>query len=290
VRRQRKITRLEQLAAAEAEERKRKEEIERAEKEKEERKRREEAAPSFIEMVPVEGGAFQFCDKYEVTVSDFMIGKYPVTQKQWREIMGNNPSHFKGDDLPVESVSWEDVKAFIKKLNERFPGRYFRLPSETEWEYAARGGRLSEGYAYAGSNNLEEVGWYSDNSGETTHPVGLKKANELGIHDMSGNVWEWCEDDWHRNIADIPPNGAPYIDQPKRDIHRMRRGGGHSNLARHCRVLYWGDHSTPYYRGGSLGFRLVSSPAGGVERQQNDKRQEIHQSSPTCHPEPRRGE
>lgn len=161
--------------ANEREARKRKEEAEQKDKEREEPKHREEAAQAFIEMVPVKGGPFQFGGEHTVTVPDFEIGKYPVTQKQWREIMGNNPSHFNGDDLPVENISWDDAQVFINKLNERFPGRHFRLPGEAEWEYAARGGRLSKGYEYAGSNKLDEVGWYNENSGNKTHPVGQKK-------------------------------------------------------------------------------------------------------------------
>lgn len=223
----------------------------------------------LMEMVPVQGGAFQFGDKIKVTVSDFMIGKYPVTQKQWQEIMGNNPSYFKGDDLPVESVSWEDAQAFIKKLNERFPGNHFRLPSEAEWEYAARGGRLSKGYEYAGSNDLNDVGWYWENSGDKplsgewnwdkieknngcTHPVGQKKANELGLYDMCGNVWEWCAD-WY---GDYPTSQQNNPKGPEKGVFRVLRGGSCYSLD------YLGRLSNrsrlyPYLRLGDIGFRLA---------------------------------
>jgi formylglycine-generating enzyme required for sulfatase activity len=273
-RRERKIARLEQLAAAEAEERKLKEEIEK--NSREEQKSKQDTANISIEMVHVQGGTFLFDGMHTVSVYDFAIGKYPVTQKQWREIMGNNPSHFKGDELPVESVSWEDAKKFIENLNEQFPGRDFRLPSEVEWEYAARGGLLSRGYNYVGSNNLNDVGWFWENSGDKplsgerdwnkiqknngrTQPVGRKGANELGIHDMSGNIWEWCEDDWHIKVRYIPKDGSPWINQPKRGDARVVRGGSWVDNAGFCRVSYRNFHS-PDYRLNFLGFRLVSSP------------------------------
>lgn len=174
-----------------------------------------------IEMVPVEGGTFLMGGKLNVTLSDFEIGKYPVTQKQWRKIIGTNPSHFSGDDLPVENVSWNDAQEFIKQLNVIDPGKNYRLPTEAEWEYAARGGRLSKGYEYAGSNDLNKVGWYCNNSDRKTHSVGQLKPNELGIHDMSGNVCEWCED-WCEHY---PDEAEENYSGPQTGIYCVLRGG-----------------------------------------------------------------
>jgi formylglycine-generating enzyme required for sulfatase activity len=169
------------------------------------------------EMVLVEGGTFQMgSDVYsgekpihQVTLSTFSMGKYPITQSQWQKVMGSNPSHFKGDDLPVEQVSWEDAQQFINKLNS-MTGKTYRLPTEAQWEFAARGGTKSKGYEYSGSNNANEVAWYDDNSGKKTQLVGQKAANELGIFDMSGNVWEWCSD-WYGDYSSATvtnPTGA----------------------------------------------------------------------------------
>ena len=216
-------------------------------------------------MVKVDGGRFrmgatseQGNDAYnnekpvhEVTLSDYYMGKYEVRQSEWEAVMGSNPSHFKGEDLPVEQVSWSDCHKFIQRLNV-LTGLSFKLPTEAQWEYAARGGRLSKGYKYSGSNNLGEVGWYGSNSGTYTHRVGEKQPNELGLYDMSGNVWEWCED-WsggYSVTSQRDPSGAAS------GSYRVYRGGSRFNAARNCRVsVRYCD--APGDRDNGLGFRLV---------------------------------
>jgi formylglycine-generating enzyme required for sulfatase activity len=165
--------------------------------------------------------------------------------------MGANPSFFKGDNLPVEKVSWDDVQDFIRKLNAQ-TGKRYRLPTEAEWEFAARGGNRSGGYKYAGSNSLGNVAWYDDNAGNKTHPVGQKTPNELGIYDMSGNVWEWCSD-WYGSYssgAQSNPTGA------SSGSYRVDRGGGWRSAAAGCRVAARG-YNSPGYSYDDLGFRLV---------------------------------
>jgi formylglycine-generating enzyme required for sulfatase activity len=229
-----------------------------------EQKRREDETArqkGLPDMVLVKGGTFEMGEKgvsepvHTVTLSDFEIGKYPVTQKLWQDIMGNNPSHFKGDDLPVEKVSWNDCQEFLKKLNARFPGKTYRLPTEAEWEFAARGGGSSRMTVYSGSNDLKEVGWFSENSGSQTHPVGQKKANELGLYDMSGNVWEWCND-WYGTYPSVAQNNPQ---GPQSGSVRVSRGGSWyvtSALARVANRVDW----HPDYRFGILGFRLARTP------------------------------
>jgi formylglycine-generating enzyme required for sulfatase activity len=201
----------------------------------------------------------------QVTVSNFYIGKYEVTQKQGRTVMGtsaslSDPSNlaFKGcDDCPEAAVSWYDIQEFIKKLNQKI-GKKYRLPTEAEWEYAARG-RASTGSAtatkYAGSNNMDEVTWYDGNSNSKTHPVGQKQPNELGLFDMSGNVWEWCSD-WYGSYS----SGSQTNPQgPSSCSDRVLRGGGWGDSAQVCRVSnrrVW----EPYGRGFNPGFRLAVSP------------------------------
>jgi formylglycine-generating enzyme required for sulfatase activity len=195
-----------------------------------------------------------------VTVRDFYIGKYEVTQAEWRQVMGSNPSSFKDcDNCPVETVMWNDVQEYIKKLNAR-TGKTYRLPTEAEWEYAARGGSRSQGYWYSGSNTLADVGWYDDNSGGKTKPVGTRKANELGIYDMSGNVWEWVEDDWHGSYTGAPTDGRAWVDSG-RGSRRVPRGGGWGSTARHCRAACRND-SAPAYRLNFIGFRLALQHTG----------------------------
>ena len=204
------------------------------------------------EMVFVKGGSFNR-EGQKVSLSDFYIGKYPVTQKQWQAIMGNNPSGFKGENLPVENVSWEDCQLFIKKMYGK-TGIVYRLPTEAEWEFAARGGNDSKGFEYSGSHNIDEVAWYRENSGGKIHSVGTKKANEMGIYDMCGNVWEWCND-WYghyNNTAVTNPKGA------KTGSGRVHRGGSCFNSAQYCGGSFRNFNESKYCDG-YIGFRLVSS-------------------------------
>ena len=217
-------------------------------------------------MVGVEGGTFTmgatseqgtsdpYDDEYpthSVTLSDFAIGETEVTQELWRAVMGNNPSRFSGTNLPVEYVTWNDCQTFISRLNT-LTGKNFRLPTEAEWEYAARGGNKSRGYKYAGSNTLSDVAWYYDNSSSKTHPVKQKQANELGLYDMSGNVFEWCQD-WfgtYSSSAQTNPTG------PASGSSRVDRGGSWLSSAGSCRVSFRGSDAPTCYSY-ILGLRLA---------------------------------
>lgn len=201
-------------------------------------------------MIPVQGGTYtmgaadndpdaQNDEKpaHKETVADFMIGETLVTQELWKAVMGKNSSRFNRDGLrPVDSVSWNGCQKFITKLNQ-LTGQFFRLPYEAEWEYAARGGNKSKGYKYAGSNDAYVVAWFRGNSESKTHPVKNKKPNELGIYDMSGNVFEWCQDEYSQDY------------KSPRDGDRVLRGGSWSDFTRDVRV------SRRYY-----GYRIEREP------------------------------
>lgn len=222
-----------------------------------------------FDMVYIEGGTFsmgataeQGSDAYDdekpvhqVTLSDYYIGKYEVTQGLWKAVTGSNPSRFQsGDNYPVEMVSWDEVQDFLTKLNA-LTGKHYVLPTEAQWEYAARGGVKSQGYKYSGSNEIDDVAWHSGNSGDKTHPVGLKSPNELGIYDMSGNVWEWCGDwlGYYSSSSQTNPIG------PVNGFRRVYRGGSWYPDARLCRVSYRAC-ITPDYRSDDIGFRVVLLP------------------------------
>ena len=188
-----------------------------------------------------------------VTLSDYYIGETEVTQELWKAVMGSNPSEFKGSYLPVKSVSWDDSQTFIRKLNA-VTGETFRLPTEAEWEYAARGGNKSRGYQYAGSNNLSSVAWYDENSNEGTHTVGTKSPNELGIYDMSGNVCEWCQDWYDEKYYSKSSKSNPC--NKTSATCRVSRGGDWFGDARYCRVAFRSCFP-PVIRFGNLGLRLA---------------------------------
>jgi len=214
------------------------------------------------EMVFVQGGTFTMgCTSeqgndcwneekpaHPVTLKNFYIGKYEITQAQWKAVMDKNPSKFKGDNFPVEQVSWKSVQEFIRVLNI-MTGKHYRLPTEAEWEFAARGGNKSQSYKYSGSNNLNDVAWYKDNSEKTTHPVGTKLPNELGIFDMSGNVMEWCNDP-----HDL---GNNYTRTEIKTNSRVVRGGNWKSEARNLRVS--NRDASGVYTNDGKGFRLACS-------------------------------
>ena len=190
---------------------------------------------------------------HTVCLDSFMIGQFEVTQKQWQEFFGVNPSIFKGLDRPVENVSWNDAQEFIKLLNRKSKKKY-RLPTEAEWEYAARGGKKSKKYWFAGSNNVKDVAWFKDNSGGATIPVGKKKANELGIYDMSGNVREWCQDFFENNYYRWSPEQNPK--GPSDGKIRVIRGGSWSGKSVKMRIS---NREANYAssRFPQIGFRLA---------------------------------
>jgi formylglycine-generating enzyme required for sulfatase activity len=216
-----------------------------------------------FEMIKVEGGPFMMGSEqgsswerpvHEVSVKDFWIGKFPVTQDLWESVMGENPFYFKGYSFPVEQVSWNDTQQFLEKLNQLTACNY-RLPSEAEWEYAARGGNQSKGFNFAGGNKLKEVAWYYANSHSEAKPVGLKQPNELGFYDMSGNVQEWCADHWHENYENAPKEGRVWIAGANENLCLVRGGSWISNdddCTVSNRGWYYSDVRRNY-----IGFRIA---------------------------------
>ncbi len=231
-----------------------------------------------VQMVYVKGGQFfRGCDDREyrgaefdnerpvhrVSVSSFAISKYEITQGQWRTLMGILPPAYNGkdyvnkecDDCPIVMVNYDDIQKFIKKLNDKYPGKNYRLPTELEWEFAARGGKYSEKYKFAGSNKLKDVAWYGVQNG-ATHPIGKKEPNELGIYDMSGNVMEWTTDwydpNYYRTTIDASdPKG------PEKGEKKVVRGGSYFDDADVCRTTYRSRYA-PTTRRWDLGFRLAT--------------------------------
>ena len=220
----------------------------------------------LLKFVKVDGGTFTMGDnsityfgqkeaeEHEVEIRTFYIQTTELTQELWEATMGSNPSEDKSSkDNPVTNVSWNVCQDFIQKLNEVTEKEY-RLPTEAEWEFAAKGGNLSKGYKYAGSDNLGEVAWYAENSNKKIHPVAKKKTNELGLYDMSGNVWEWCQDWYCGYIVEpmINPKG------PDTGETKIIRGGSWYFLPAHCLLArrYYGNPSEKGNRGG---FRIALS-------------------------------
>jgi formylglycine-generating enzyme required for sulfatase activity len=240
-----------------------------------------------LELVDIPAGSFSMgSDDYDnekpihkVTLKAFKIGKYPITQKQYQSVMGNNPSNFKGDNLPVEQVSWDDAVAFCKKLSGMV-GQTVKLPSEAQWEYACRAGSAGK-YCFGDDvNQLENYAWYANNSGDQpldasqiwktdqdnywkrindnkckTHPVGEKLANPWGLHDMHGNVWEWCEDVWHENYNGAPNDGTAWLKDGEQSLCPLRGGSWGIDVIS-CRSAYRARNVADecYY---DVGFRVV---------------------------------
>ena len=231
-----------------------------------------------LEMVKIPAGSFlmgteeaeviRLCKEYRtddykyempqhrVNLQEFYLGKYPITQEQYQAIMGNNPSRFKDNPKnPVENVRWNDAQAFCQKLSEE-TGKKYRLPSESDWEYACRAGTQTHYYFGDNAEQLREYAWYRDNSGSTTHLVGQKKPNNWGLYDMHGTVWEWCEDRWYENYGDSPKDGGSWNENYSQSSAKVLRGGSWSGYARDCRSANRGWNYADF-RGFGIGFRVA---------------------------------
>jgi formylglycine-generating enzyme required for sulfatase activity len=222
-------------------------------------------AVTGMEFVFVKGGCYQMGDTFgdgnteeipahKVCINDFYIGRHVVTQGQWKTVAGSNPSEFRhcGDNCPVEQVSWDDARSFIQKLNRMKPGNNYRLPTEAEWEYAARSGGKQE--KHAGGVHIESAAWYFENSDMKTHPVGTKAPNGLGLYDMSGNVFQWCSDWDEKSYYSISPKDNPQ--GPSSGEYRVIRGGAWISMAHGVRTTYRLGR-LPERRSGDIGLRLV---------------------------------
>ncbi|MBE5227739.1 MAG: SUMF1/EgtB/PvdO family nonheme iron enzyme [Microcystis aeruginosa PMC 728.11] len=217
-----------------------------------------------LEMVSLPAGQFLMGSadsdnekpQHQVKVNSFAIGKYPVTQAQYESVMGKNPSHFKNNPQnPVENVSWNDAQAFCRKLSQ-ITGKTYRLPTEAEWEYACRAGTTTRYYFGDDANQLGDYAWYSANSQSKTHPVGQKKPNAWGLYDMIGNVWEWCEDNWHDNYIGAPTDGSAWIKNGN-DNRSLLRGGSWGDYPNNCRSAFRGISLRRDFRNLDDGFRVV---------------------------------
>jgi formylglycine-generating enzyme required for sulfatase activity len=223
------------------------------------------------EMILVEGGSFMMGSDettarkregpaHKVTLDDFYIGKTEVTQALFEQLMGWNLSYFNCSDCPVNNISWFNVQLFITRLNQT-TGKTFRLPTEAEWEYAAKGGKYSKGYRYSGSNNINDVAWYADNANNKSHRVAQKQPNELGLYDMTGNLWEWCHDDMNPSLYTSKERTNPlYLksNNPQQKSMKVLRGSGYEFSATESPV-YARDGSTNNVRLPDIGFRLAMS-------------------------------
>lgn len=195
-----------------------------------------------------------------VTLDAFYIGKYELTQDIFEQVMGWNYSYFQCNHCPINNVSWFNMQLFIKRLNT-ITGKKFGLPTEAQWAYAAKGGNKSKGYKFSGSNNINDVAWFADNANKTSHPVGLKQPNELGLFDMTGNLWEFCLDDMSRKAYSRIESHNPFIgtkDNLKRKAMKVIRGGGYEFSATE-NLVFMRDGATNNVRMADIGYRLVMS-------------------------------
>lgn len=216
-----------------------------------------------MELVSVPAGSFMMGSEngsadekpvHQVAIREgFYMGRYEVTQAQWQQVMGSNPSHFKGDNLPVDYLSWNDTQEFIRKLNAMNDEYVYRLPTEAEWEYACRAGAIGDR-----AGDLDAMAWYNENSDGKTHPVGQKQPNSFGLYDMHGNVGEWCEDWNHESYNGAPTDGSAW-ERGGKQHYRVLRGGSWRSLANRLRSATR-NYLTPDYRNHLIGFRVVASP------------------------------